>query len=1084
MNSKVGAFVLLLTASLGFAQTPVAQVPELKSNLDLSKHKKTIHQNPKLDSLLSELKQEFQANRAKAQNQGTRRGLLFKEGNKVLVEVRAVRQNLKKTDTAVRSFGLEIRHNNAPGLYEGWIEISRLEALAADGNVLFVGPAKRVDLKIGNSDSQGINESMANTWHTAGFDGTGVTIANIDGGYQGWLARQGTNDWPPNAQLTTVNTNGGAFGTTTPHGTATVEINYDMAPGADFIVYETTTVGDWVTALGDATTAGADIVSVSLGAPLDGVGDGSDCPPGFLTPCGTVAEASTDARNAGVLVVNAAGNERESHWGGLYNDSVGNPGTHDWGGGNVNPSIFCIPNGATLTASLHYDDWTAVNHDYNLLLTEFDDGALTWTVAASSTNLQNGGVAQTPQEFIAYNVAGALGNGTVCPAGSSAFGVVVTRVSAATNRNLQVFTNFDLSTSVAARSLGFPADSPSVMTVAAIDVTTLAQESYSSEGPVLGPGGSLAASTIDKPNIAAYANVDTEAYGAGIFNGTSAATPHVAGAAALVLDAFPSYAGNPDAIQGFLETCALDLGPVGWDTQFGHGELNLCNGTFDVWTRDNTSDNGTEPHSMSNIWHSPDIKICQTQNCPTSVQPEFGQTNWIYVTMRNTGPGATAPIVPASGTLHLYYSNMGGSAQWPADWTLIDSVDVTLDGGEVRDIEVEWTNVPAVGHYCMLSRWVSADDPMAVAEIAQTTTNVRNNNNISWKNFNVVDLLMNIIGNSEFTMRNFEKEPRLAELVLRFPNREDEIFIREGGLINIAMPPEVAERFRQGGKLVNIEQVDDLTLRLVGNEARLMLPMDGLREANLDILFEAREPFPLREKAVRFNMEVIQMDEGRDVGGVAIQINARGLETDTDEDGIPDYRDKDDDNDGVPDAQDQNPLNAKIKKTAKRTFDIDFQSGRHNLDLQAGVQLLQQSDSGQLAFGVDFDPNLYEAAQVSITYADQVYGTNMEITGNRIAMPLALVEAGALQVNRDGLRQERSMKKAMAVPTAGSMAVYTIGNGVMTVKTPGQTQTFENQDLYDLEAHQGQLTFSFNGALNGKQGAGIAKAEIVLIPKQ
>jgi subtilisin family serine protease len=54
-----------------------------------------------------------------------------------------------------------------------------------------------------------------------------------------------------------------------------------------------------------------------------------------------------------------------------------------------------------------------------------------------------------------------------------------------------------------------------------------------------------------------------------LFSGTSMATPHVAGVAALVWSASPSLT-NLDVEEALLET-ATDLGAAGYDTTFGHG---------------------------------------------------------------------------------------------------------------------------------------------------------------------------------------------------------------------------------------------------------------------------------------------------------------------------------------------------------------------------------------------------------------------------------------------------------------------------------------------------------------------------------
>jgi subtilisin family serine protease len=67
--------------------------------------------------------------------------------------------------------------------------------------------------------------------------------------------------------------------------------------------------------------------------------------------------------------------------------------------------------------------------------------------------------------------------------------------------------------------------------------------------------------------------VSTVTYGPGSFFGTSAASPHVAGAAALVKDAQPSY--TPSDIQGYLEDNAVDQPPAGKDNLYGAGNLIL-----------------------------------------------------------------------------------------------------------------------------------------------------------------------------------------------------------------------------------------------------------------------------------------------------------------------------------------------------------------------------------------------------------------------------------------------------------------------------------------------------------------------------
>ena len=61
----------------------------------------------------------------------------------------------------------------------------------------------------------------------------------------------------------------------------------------------------------------------------------------------------------------------------------------------------CIvfPAGYPIRGGLHWDDWSAVNQDYDLHLYRYAGGPKMYLVA-SSTNPQNGEVGQTPQEYI------------------------------------------------------------------------------------------------------------------------------------------------------------------------------------------------------------------------------------------------------------------------------------------------------------------------------------------------------------------------------------------------------------------------------------------------------------------------------------------------------------------------------------------------------------------------------------------------------------------------------------------------------------------------------------------------------------
>lgn len=123
-----------------------------------------------------------------------------------------------------------------------------------------------------------------------------------------------------------------------------------------------------------------------------------------------------------------------------------------------------------------------------------------------------------------------------------------------------------------------PADSiyghpgmPGVIGVGAVAVTSpTVIEEYSSRGPVT--ISHPAPETRAKPDLVATDCVQTGVVGFATFCGTSAAAPHIAALAALLLEERPE--ATPAQIQEWLMSGAVDLGVNGFDTVFGAGRAD------------------------------------------------------------------------------------------------------------------------------------------------------------------------------------------------------------------------------------------------------------------------------------------------------------------------------------------------------------------------------------------------------------------------------------------------------------------------------------------------------------------------------
>ncbi len=399
--------------------------------------------------------------------------------------------------------------------------------------------------------SEGLDAMNAAGWHAAGFTGQGVKVGVIDLEFGNWEDLLGV-ELPP-APATTYRSFGGAQSSPDQvHGTACAEIVHDIAPDAQLYLAEIRTTVDLSAALDWMADQGVSVVTMSLGFYGAGPGDGT----GGIVDDITAFSVATDA-----LFVTSAGNDRRSHWQGPSLDADGNGWVDFAPGDDLNELTFSMSAGDRVAVNIVWNDWTSPTSDYSLHLFNID-GPEPQEVAVADRP-QTGQGFQRPHESINYTA----------PDGGR-FGVRIGRGEVVGTHDIELFSlDSDLANRVGDGSITLPSDGEVVVAAAAVNYfPQYPVRSYSSAGPTNGPGGSLAGGAV-KPDLAGYDGVSTVSYGTRAFFGTSAASPHVAGAAALIRGADPTL--DIAATRAFLESRAADLGAAGKDNDTGWGRVFL-----------------------------------------------------------------------------------------------------------------------------------------------------------------------------------------------------------------------------------------------------------------------------------------------------------------------------------------------------------------------------------------------------------------------------------------------------------------------------------------------------------------------------
>ena len=384
--------------------------------------------------------------------------------------------------------------------------------------------------------------------YLSGVRGQGVKVAIIDDGFRD--ANELAGDMPATWRYLDY-TDEGIYAGDSVHGTACAEIVHDMAQQAELTLLKVADLVDLENAKDLCIREEIDIISHSFGWFGTGIGDGR----------GEACDIVNDAADNGILWVNSAGNDAKSHYYGFWSDFD----SDGWQNFSNEDEVlaFDAAEGEEIEIFLTWNDWPTSRENYDLYL-DFVNSSGDLEPVAESTDRQDV-IGGAPVESITYEADR-----------SGEYGISV-RSEDARPRRLKLWSlNHDFREySVAENSIGSPADARGSMSAGAVhpwDWLAGQVADYSSRGPTT--DGRI------KPDLAAPSGVSTVSYGlstasngTGGFFGTSAAAPHVAGAAALIKSANPSY--SRDDLWNALIAATVDIDAFGRDNNTGYGKLVL-----------------------------------------------------------------------------------------------------------------------------------------------------------------------------------------------------------------------------------------------------------------------------------------------------------------------------------------------------------------------------------------------------------------------------------------------------------------------------------------------------------------------------
>lgn len=475
------------------------------------------------------------------------------------------------------------------GVTHAAIPLASLESIAARTDVVRIASAPLVRSNAGSVLSQGyVAHRAKQVVEQSGYTGAGVNVGVLsDSALPAEVAALKASGNLPSSSYVLPGQDGPSNGTN--EGTAMMEIVYDMAPGSTPIFATAFTdeasFADNIIAL---QAAGCQVIADDVTYSDEGVFQDTIIAQAVNQVVANGSVYFSSAANSGnKLNNNSQAYEGDFKNGGAVTGPIGSfeggqGFFHDFGTGQVFNTVASSPSGVVI---LQWSDpYPGACNDYDLFVTN----STGTTIKGFSAARQDCSSSSIPDEEFQYASPRAGDRIYVVLYSGSARALHIngwgSPLSIATTGNTSGHNAGKNTISMAATFYGSAKKGVVPFTGLANPVETFSSDGprkifYNPDGSAITPGNFLFATnggtTLQKPDLTAADGVFTATPGFLPFFGTSAASPHAAGIAALVVSARPGY--TPAQVKTAMTKSALDNMSAGWDINGGWG-VGMANG--------------------------------------------------------------------------------------------------------------------------------------------------------------------------------------------------------------------------------------------------------------------------------------------------------------------------------------------------------------------------------------------------------------------------------------------------------------------------------------------------------------------------